>query len=226
MADLRFWATAAALALLFSAVACSARKSRRATLEPPDARDALRGFEQGEITATLETDEGDVKCRLDRHAPRALALFVGLATGRAKWRDPQSGQTVSRPLYDGRRIFRAIPGVLVQTGCPRDDGTGQPGYRIEVETDADDAARLSRRGVLVMARYTPPPGRSDPNPPPPGHVIGSQFGVALSDMRHLTGQVTVLGNCEDLGVVARIADGVAHGAQPMLRHVRIAAGSP
>jgi peptidyl-prolyl cis-trans isomerase A (cyclophilin A) len=222
MAERRVWARHAAVAAVLVAMACAACKSPSARLGPPEIGDAMRGFEQGEITATLETDEGAVVCRLDRHAPRALALFVGFATGRARWRDPDAGQIVSRPLYDGRRFFRAIPGVLVQTGCPRDDGMGNPGYRIEVETDAGDAARLARPGALIMARYTPPPGRTDPDPPPPGHVIGSQFGVALTDMRHLAGQVTVLGSCENLDVAARIAESVARGARPALRRIRIA----
>jgi peptidyl-prolyl cis-trans isomerase A (cyclophilin A) len=206
-------AAAFALALAAIAVGCKAR------LGSPEPSDAMRGFERGDLRATLETDRGTVICRLDRHAPRALALFVGLATGRAKWRDPASGQIAARPLFDDRRFFRGIPGVLVQTGCPRDDGMGNPGYRIEVETDPGDTARLARPGALVMARYTPPPGRSDPDPPPPGHVIGSQFGVTLADMHHLAGQVTVLGSCENLDVVARIAEGVARGGRPVLRRV-------
>jgi peptidyl-prolyl cis-trans isomerase A (cyclophilin A) len=221
MADVRVGARRAlwfVVMLSAFAVACGSQRDR---LEPPQIRDALRGFENGEIVATLETDEGAVDCRLDRHAPRALALFIGLSTGRARWRDPASEKIVSRPLYDGRRFFRAIPGVLVQTGCPRDDGTGHPGYRIEVETDPGDAARLARPGQLVLARYTPPPGRTDPDPPPPGHVLGSQFGVTLTDMRHLAGQVGVLGTCENLDVVGRIAESVSRGGRPALRRVRI-----
>jgi peptidyl-prolyl cis-trans isomerase A (cyclophilin A) len=213
-------------AIVFAvAMGCAACRSRSAGLGAPPVAEAMRGLERGEITATLDTGQGAIVCRLDRHAPRALALFVGFATGRAKWRDP-GGEIISRPLYQDRRFFRAIPGVLVQTGCPRDDGTGDPGFRIEVETDPGDVARLARPGALVMARYTPPPGRPDPDPPPPEHVIGSQFGFTLADMRHLAGQVTVLGSCENLDVVGRIADRVAHGERPLLARVRISAGPP
>ena len=69
-------------------------------------------------------------------------------------------------------------------------------------------------GALVLARYTPPPLRSDPNPPPPGHVLGSQFAVLLADMQHLSGKVSVLGRCADLelarALAANVADGKAH----------------
>jgi cyclophilin family peptidyl-prolyl cis-trans isomerase len=171
----------------------------------------------------LVTDRGAVRCAVEpSRTPRAAALFLGLATGRARWRDPATGAIVTRPMYEDRLFFRAIPGVMAQTGCPLDNGTGGPGFRIEVEPRDDDADRLLRPGALVLARYMPPPDRRDPSPPPPGHVLGSQFAVLLADMRHLAGQVTVLGSCSDLEVVARVADDVAgRGARPKLLRVRL-----
>jgi cyclophilin family peptidyl-prolyl cis-trans isomerase len=127
---------------------------------------------------------------------------------------------VRRPLYQDLAVFRGTPGALMQTGCPIGDGTGHPGYRIPVEASDGDAARLGRPGALVLARYTPPPNRIDPAPPPPGDVIGSQFAVTLTDMGHLAGQVTVIGSCADLDVVARVAALVAGKERPV-RLVRV-----
>src|SRR5262249_22006933 len=131
------------------------------------------------------------------------------ATGRAPFRDPRSGQIVHRPFYRDMLFFRGIEGTLVQTGCPLNNGTGHPGYRIPVEVDPGDSARLARAGALFLARYTPPPNRPDPAPPPPGEVIGPQLVVGLTSMSHLAGKVTVLGECADLDVVRRIARAVA-----------------
>lgn len=136
-------------------------------------------------------------------------MVVGLAMGRAPFRDARSGEVVRRPYYQKMLFFRAIADGLVQTGCPLGNGAGHPGYRIPVESDPDDEARLARPGALLLARYTPPPDRLDPAPPPPGDVIGTQLVVSLADMKHLAGKVTVLGACSDLDVVRRIARVVA-----------------
>jgi peptidyl-prolyl cis-trans isomerase A (cyclophilin A) len=157
------------------------------------------------VRARLETSEGVIHCALDaRLAPHAVALFVGLATGRAPYRDPRSGATLWQPMYRDLSFFRAVPDALVQTGCPLGNGTGTPGYRIAVEVSPADARRLATPGVLLFARYHAPPNRIDPNPPPAGQVIGSQFVVGLSDLSHLAGEVSVLGSCVDLERVRAI----------------------
>jgi len=111
---------------------------------------------------------------------------------------------------------------MVQSGCPAGDGTGTPGYRIEVEAREQDAVELAQPGALALARYTVPPGRADPSPPPLGHVIGSQFAITLVDMRHLAGQVSVIGRCQDLDVVRRISQWVgASHERVVLRRIRV-----
>lgn len=151
----------------------------------------------------LETTRGTIRCSLDARAPRATAMVIELA---------QSG------FYDGLAFFRAIPGVLVQTGSPANDGSGPPEHRLPVEASPDDAARLSRPGALFLAHYMPPPGRVDPNPP--RDPIGTQLVIALADMSHLAGTVTVLGTCGDRDVVARIADDVAAHSTPRVVRAR------
>jgi cyclophilin family peptidyl-prolyl cis-trans isomerase len=192
-------------------------------LSPPAPDAVLRGIlDRQHIGVDLETDRGVVHCIVDAaRAPNGAALFVGFATGRAAYRDPRTSAVVRRPLYARRRFFRAIPDVYVQTGCPLDDGTGDPGYRIAPEPQPDDAARLREPGALLFARYTPPRGRVDPSPPEPGKTIGSQFVITLVDMHHLAGTVTVLGSCTDLNVVREIAEAVGRHDPPELSRVTV-----
>jgi len=191
--------------------------SRSARVEPPPSLES-----RAPIPVVLETSEGSVRCELDTaHAPQAVAMVVGLATARAAFRDPRTGVAVRRPYYDGLAFFRAVPNVLVQTGCPVGDGSGTPGYRLPLEAREDDATRLSHPGTLLLARYQPPPNRADPSPPAPGRTIGSQLVITLDDMSHLAGQVTVVGSCSDLEVVRRIANDVAAGTHVSLTHMSL-----
>ncbi len=207
----------AALAAL--AVACN----REQKLEAPTALDVFGTANPATpVALRLDTTAGVVHCTVDpRGAPQAAASFVGLATGRTPFRDFASGKVVKRPYYDGLPFFRVVPSVLVQSGCPRGDGTGYPGYRFPVEARPDDEARLAAPGALVLARYTPPPGRTDPDPPGAGDVHGSQFAITLGDMKHLAGTATVLGSCTDLDVVRRLVEQRRAGQVPVLRHLLV-----
>jgi peptidyl-prolyl cis-trans isomerase A (cyclophilin A) len=120
-------------------------------------------------------------------------MFVGLARGRAAWRDPRGAAVTQRPMYRDLPFFRAIANAMLQSGCPIGNGTGHPGYRTPIESGANDASRFARPRALLLARYHPAPNRVDPDRPPPGHVIGSQFVVTLTDMSHLAGQIRVIG---------------------------------
>lgn len=202
-------------------VGCHGRGERDERLEAPSSLEVFGTPDpQTAIAVRLETTEGIVHCTLSSvGAPRGVAAFVGLATGRVAFRDLRSGKIAKRPYYDGLTFFRAIPSVLVQSGCPRGDGTGHPGFRFPVEVRPGDEATLSSPGALVLARYNAPPGRVDPSPPARGDVHGSQFAITLGAMRHLAGTVTVLGKCADLDVVERISAARTSGGDPRLTHV-------
>ncbi|MEI8256604.1 MAG: peptidylprolyl isomerase [Deltaproteobacteria bacterium] len=203
-------------------VACSRGAPARAVLEPPTPVAVFGRSIPARLRAALLTDEGTIHCVLEpSRTPLAAALFVGLARGGYPWRDPRDGVVRRSPLYDALTFHRAMPGVLIQTGCPLGDGNGHPGYRVPLEPRGDDGHRLAAAGALFFATYTPPPYRRDPSPPPPGRVVGSQIGIALTSMGHLAGRTTVLGACGDLDVVARIA---ARATPPrvVLRSIRVA----
>lgn len=171
------------------------------------------------LALTLDTELGTVRCTLfDQRAPRTVALIRGLADAKTAFRDHRTGLKHRGRYYDGLRFFRRIPGVMVQTGCPIGDGTGHPGFRIEAELHADDKTLLREPGALVMARYHPPENRLDPDPPPPGKVIGSQFAITLQASIHLAGQLPVVGRCRNLDVVRRLS---LAKHEPILKRLRV-----
>jgi peptidyl-prolyl cis-trans isomerase A (cyclophilin A) len=202
-----------------SLVQCHRSTADEAKASPPAVEEIFGTTDAstlGPVAVEIETTAGTFHCTVEpSHAPRAAAMFVGLATGRAPFVDPATSRVVRLHYYDGLSVFRAIDGAMIQSGCPLGNGTGTPGYRIAVEARDDDRARLARPGALALARYNPPPNRPDPRPPPAGEVIGSQFIVTVNDMSHLAGQVTVLGQCTELDVVAKIARVVGRREQPV-----------
>lgn len=73
--------------------------------------------------ARLETSMGTIEIELFRHAaPKTVDNFIGLA---------------EKKFYDGVIFHRVIPDFMLQTGDPKGDGTGGPGYTFADEMDAD-----------------------------------------------------------------------------------------
>lgn len=207
-----------AVAFALACSSCSKTKPdvRPEKASPPTPSAVLAGLPADSVGARLETSVGAIHCQLEpRTAPHAVALFVGLATGRAHWFDVRTRSVVDRPMYRDLAFFRAVPDSFVQSGCPLGNGTGTPGYRIPVEVDKEDAQRLAHPGALLLVAYHAPTNRVDPSPPPPGQIIGSQFVIGLGDLSHLAGGVSVLGTCGDLERVREIATQVASRRQPV-----------
>jgi len=117
----------------------------------------------------LETSEGPITVELwNDVAPKHAENFVKLT---------QDG------FYDNLTFHRILPGFVIQGGCPRGDGTGGPGYKLQAEFND----REHHKGVLSMARS------ADPN------SAGSQFFVCLSrdHCHHLDKQYTAFGKVID-----------------------------
>ena len=115
------------------------------------------------ISATLHTNHGDIVLELfDEDAPKTVDNFVSLS------RDG---------YYDGLVFHRVIPDFMIQGGCPRDDGTGGPGYEFE---DEPNSHRIVR-GAIAMANRGP-------------NTNGSQFFiVTAAECSWLDGKHTVFG---------------------------------
>ena len=104
--------------------------------------------------ATLRTSAGDIRVKLlPEHAPKTVANFVELATGKRTWRDPKSGKDRNDSLYEGTIFHRVIKDFMIQGGDPLGTGTGGPGYQFEDEVKGGPA--FDKPGLLAMANAGP-----------------------------------------------------------------------
>jgi peptidylprolyl isomerase len=77
----------------------------------------------------------------------------------------------NKGYYDGLTWHRVISGFVAQTGDPKGDGTGGPGYTVPLETN--NGLKYDRPGILGMART------NDPN------SAGSQFFITYAPLPSL-----------------------------------------
>ena len=104
--------------------------------------------------AIIHTTVGDLKCELfPAQAPKAVANFIGLATGKKQWKDPATGTAKHTPLYDGVIIHRTIPEFMIQSGDPSGTGSGDVGFEFADELHAD--LLFDKPGRLAMANRGP-----------------------------------------------------------------------
>lgn len=105
---------------------------------------------------------GTIYCRFYGDvAPKTVANFKKLA---------------GDGFYNGLTFHRIIPRFMMQGGCPRGDGTGDPGYKF----DDEKVGIKLEPGILAMAN-------SGPN------TNGSQFFICFVDTPHLDGKHTPFG---------------------------------
>ena len=129
--------------------------------------------------AVMTTTKGRIVVKLlPKAAPKTVANFVELATGKKSWTDPSNGQPAQRPIYDGTLFHRVIPDFMIQGGDPLGTGRGGPGYQFEDEFSP--SASFSRPGLLAMAN-------SGPN------TNGSQFFITVAATPWLNNRHTIFG---------------------------------
>jgi peptidyl-prolyl cis-trans isomerase B (cyclophilin B) len=81
-------------------------------------------------------------------------------------------------FYDGLIFHRVIAEFMNQTGDPKGDGTGGPGYQFEDEIVKN--LTFERGGLLAMANAGP-------------GTNGSQFFITVAPAEHLNGMHTIFG---------------------------------
>jgi peptidyl-prolyl cis-trans isomerase A (cyclophilin A) len=96
------------------------------------------GKEGERVLATIKTNYGTIEVELFKDAaPETVENFLGLAEGRKEYTDPKTGEKKKGNFYDGLVFHRVIEGFMIQGGCPKGDGTGDPGYKFADEMDAE-----------------------------------------------------------------------------------------
>jgi peptidyl-prolyl cis-trans isomerase A (cyclophilin A) len=145
-------------------------------------------------SVTLHTNHGDIVIELfPDHAPKTVANFVELATGKREWVDPRSGEKSTANLYDGTVFHRVIANFMIQGGDPLGTGTGGPGYRFADEFHPE--LNFDRPYLLAMANAGP-------------GTNGSQFFITVTPTAWLNRKHSIFGEVKDAAsqaVVDKIA---------------------
>jgi len=129
--------------------------------------------------AHFTTTKGDFIVRFfDQDAPKTVANFVGLATGRTAWKDPRTKAMVHRPYYNGLLFHRVIPNFMIQGGDPTGTGMGGPGY--EFADEISPKHHHDRAGIMSMANHGP-------------NTNGSQFFITVAPYPSLDGHYSIFG---------------------------------
>ena len=132
-------------------------------------------------TAEIVTAKGTMKVEFyEKDAPNTVKNFCDLA---------------SKGFYNGLTFHRVIPDFVVQGGCPKGNGSGGPGYKIDCELKGGN--QFHDKGVLSMAHA----GRD---------TGGSQFFIVLSrdNTAHLDRNHTCFGKVvEGIDLIDQLRQG-------------------
>ncbi|WP_163409698.1 peptidylprolyl isomerase [Flavobacterium ajazii] len=144
------------------------------------------------IYAKFNTSKGSILVKLTHDlTPGTVGNFVALAEGNMENKVKPQGNK----FYDGLTFHRVIPDFMIQGGCPKGTGTGDPGYKFDDEFVS--SLKHDRPGVLSMANSGP--GSN-----------GSQFFITHVPTPWLDGKHSVFGHVvEGQEVVDAVAQGDA-----------------
>ena len=135
--------------------------SARSTIEKRNYTRLFQRYKQNP-TARLNTSQGPITVELLYDvAPKTVNNFIDLA---------------AKGFYNGLAFHRVVANFVIQTGCPRGDGWGGPGYTIRDELNRQSYTT----GAVGMALSGKDTG-------------GSQFFITLSPQLHLDANYTLFG---------------------------------
>jgi peptidyl-prolyl cis-trans isomerase A (cyclophilin A) len=136
-------------------------------------------FGQNGIFADFTTSMGSFTCRLEyATSPKAVANFIGLATGQRPWLDLPTGVARTNAFYNGLLFHRVVAGFIIQAGSPNGQGTDGPGY--VVPDEISPSLRFNNPGILAMAN-----SGTNSN--------GSQFFITVASTPFLNDGYTIFG---------------------------------
>lgn len=136
------------------------------------------------VRAHIDTDHGTMTLQFfPDKAPGTVRNFVKLA---------DSG------FYNNLAFHRIIKNFMIQGGCPKGDGTGDPGYKLKAEFN--DTPHV--KGVISMARAQNPDS------------AGCQFFICNGDARFLDREYTAFGRIDP-------ADAASMGTLDKLSNVKV-----
>lgn len=102
------------------------------------------------LYARFSTSRGNILVQLTYDkTPGTVGNFVALAEGSMENAVKAKGE----PYYNGLTFHRVIADFMIQGGCPRGTGTGDPGYKFDDEFHPE--LTHSGPGVLSMANAGP-----------------------------------------------------------------------
>ncbi len=117
---------------------------------------------------------------------------------------------VKEDFYDGLIFHRVVKDFMIQGGCPKGNGTGDPGWSIKGEFSSNGVENDLKhtRGVLSMARGEDPDS------------AGSQFFIMHKIAPHLDGNYAAFGKVvSGIDVVDEIACTLVAGETPVAKQV-------